>query len=84
MPEEVLQLEAQEQILEPAFRWKNTLTSLCEYRVHYMRSIHLLHNWNTAKFAKYSMRTIGHCTCNKVIHFPIGIAKNIYNDRYLL
>lgn len=76
-----MQLEAQEQILEPAFRWKNTLTSLCEYRVHYMWSINLLHNWKTAKFAKYTMRTIGHCTCNK--HSPIGIAKNFYNDRYL-
>lgn len=83
MPEEVLQLEAQEQILEPAFRWKNTLTSLCEYRVHYMRSTYLLHNWNTAKFAKYTTSTIGRCTCNKVIHSPNGIAKNFYNDRYL-
>lgn len=83
MPEEVLQLVAQEQILEAAIRCKNTLTSLCEYRVHYMRSINLLHNWNTAKFAKYTTRTIGHCICMKVIHSPNGIAKNFYNDRYL-
>ncbi|XP_046669052.1 uncharacterized protein LOC124359936 isoform X1 [Homalodisca vitripennis] len=83
LPEQDLTcLETLEQHVQPTFQLEQTLTPLCDNRIHFMRKTHLLNNWREGNFVECS-KTTDFTYASGGGQGPRGQGQLIYKDRYL-
>uniref|UniRef100_A0A1B6ERZ9 F-box domain-containing protein n=1 Tax=Cuerna arida TaxID=1464854 RepID=A0A1B6ERZ9_9HEMI len=83
LPEQDLtRLESMEQHVQPTFQLGQTLTPLCDNRIHFMRKTRILNNWREGNFVEFS-ETLDFTYADALFNRRRGQGQLIYKDRYL-
>ncbi|KAG8280306.1 uncharacterized protein LOC124359936 isoform X4 [Homalodisca vitripennis] len=83
LPEQDLtRLESLEQHVQPTFQLEQTLTPLCDNRIHFMRKARLLNNWKEGNFVEFSTNTDS-VYAHGVLNVSKAQGELVYRDKYL-